>query len=737
MRKDLEMKMAELRKAKSAQTQEKLVYEGYLDENDYGRILPTFAWSIIPNSDDGNFYGAQGWSDNFCDLMRVHDVYDDDADAFSGRWMYFMSKMRPSKFDVRKIPTDLKTKLATYAIDEGIGLGAHFCPDYQMGLDLGWGGLLEKIDTYKALNAKTEEQKTFYEGHRRVIEAVQGWIGRHIDLLEEKYKSASDPGIQQNIKEKIVVNKNILSGKPQTMREALQWIIWFHLGSRTFNRDGAGGQLDSMLMPYYENDVKNNSIDRDQAVYYLASFLINDPVYWQIGGPDATGKDQSCEMSYIILDACEHVDSALNVTLRVFEGMDEKLYDKAVKLLVKYKAAWPRFSGDSALVEGFCNLGYSKELARERIAVGCNWMSLPGKEYTVNDLYKVNMAKVFEMAWNDMMKACGYPALAGDIRTYTHVVKGKTKPHYQEPSLELLKSFFAERLQAAVAITAEAIRFHLKNQKDNMVEFFLNMLSHGPIEKGLDVSDGGAMLYNLAIDGAAIGTVSDSFCAIEQRIVEESRISWRDLNACLRTSWDSIDGEQMRRMMKASDRYGSSERGEKWGVWISDLVSNAIVQQSDETMKFIPGLFSWANAHLFGKVVGASPDGRRFGEPISHGANPSSGFAKNGTVLEESMIIAKVQPKYGNTAPLQLEFDPFEIEGDPAEILKALIKSHFQMGGTLINVNILDKSMILEADKDPDKYPDLVVRVTGFSAYFCMLTPEFRRLVVDRVLQSA
>lgn len=737
MKNNLEKKMEELRKAKSIQTQEKLTYEGYLDENDYGRILPTFEWSIIPNDDDGNFYGAEGWCNNFCDLMSKHDVYDDDADAFSGRWMYFMSKMRPAKFDSRKIPSDLKNTLSTYGIDEGIGLGAHFCPDYQMGLDLGWGGLLEKIDAYKTLNAKTDEQKEFYECHKRVIQAVQGWIERHIQLLEAKLQVATDPEIKLNIEEKIEVNKHILNGKPQTLREVLQWIIWFHLGSRTFNRDGAGGQLDSMLMPYFENDLKNKSIDRDLAVYYLASFLINDPVYWQIGGPDAEGNDQSCEMSYIILDACEHVNSALNITLRVFEGMDEALFDKAARLLIKYKEAWPRFSGDSSLVKGFCKLGYSKELARERIAVGCNWMSLPGKEYTCNDLYKVNMVKVFEMAWNDMMKACGFPALAGDIKTYTHVVKGNAKHHSQEPSLEMLTSFFRERLKMAVNITAEAIRFHLSNQKNNMIELFLNILSHGPIEKGRDISDGGAMYYNLAIDGAGIGTVADSFCAVEQRIVEENRVSWKDLNSCLRTSWNNIDGEDMRRMMKASDRYGSSERGEKWGVWISEIMSSAILKESDATLKFIPGLFSWANAHLFGKVVGATPDGRRFGEPISHGANPSSGFAENGTVLEESMIIAKVQPEYGNTAPLQLEFDPFEIEGDPSEILKAVIKAHFQMGGTLINVNILDKDMILEADKNPEKFPNLVVRVTGFSAYFCMLTPEFRRLVVDRILQSA
>ncbi|MPM60267.1 Autonomous glycyl radical cofactor [bioreactor metagenome] len=95
-----------------------------------------------------------------------------------------------------------------------------------------------------------------------------------------------------------------------------------------------------------------------------------------------------------------------------------------------------------------------------------------------------------------------------------------------------------------------------------------------------------------------------------------------------------------------------------------------------------------------------------------------------------------MQPGYGNTAPLQLEFDPFLEDNNPQELVKAIILTHFSLGGTLINVNIVNKEQILEANRHPELYPDLVVRVTGFTAYFCMLTPEFRQLVVDRILKQ-
>ena len=115
-------------------------------------------------------------------------------------------------------------------------------------------------------------------------------------------------------------NRNILDEPPKTLREVCQWIIWFHLASRTYNRDGAGGQIDSLLQPYYENDLKNGIIDKDTAVYYLACFLINDPVYWQLGGPDENGKDQTSEISFLILEAADKINTSLNITVRVHDG---------------------------------------------------------------------------------------------------------------------------------------------------------------------------------------------------------------------------------------------------------------------------------------------------------------------------------------------------------------------------------------------------------------------------------
>jgi formate C-acetyltransferase len=151
----------------------------------------------------------------------------------------------------------------------------------------------------------------------------------------------------------------------------------------------------------------------------------------------------------------------------------------------------------------------------------------------------------------------------------------------------------------------------------------------------------------------------------------------------------------------------------------------------------IPGLFSWANTIPMGKNLGATPNGRYAGSPISHGANPDPGFRKDGAATAMAIAIANVQPGYGNTAPMQIEIDPFiSDEREAIENIATLIKTHFDLGGTMVNINVMDAEKVLEAHKDPSKYPDLVVRVTGFSAYFSSLSPEFRQLVVDRIITN-
>jgi formate C-acetyltransferase len=149
----------------------------------------------------------------------------------------------------------------------------------------------------------------------------------------------------------------------------------------------------------------------------------------------------------------------------------------------------------------------------------------------------------------------------------------------------------------------------------------------------------------------------------------------------------------------------------------------------------IPGFFSWAGTISMGEVVGATPNGRHARAPISHGCNPDPGFRQDGAPTAMAAAIARVNPGWGNSAPMQLELDPGIVRDEEGvENVVNLIRGHMDMGGTQINLNILDKEKILAAHENPSLYPDLIVRVTGFSAYWASLSRDFRQLVVDRII---
>ena len=269
-------------------------------------------------------------------------------------------------------------------------------------MQLGWGGLLEKAHAAREQFAENPEARELFDAEIDAIEGVQCWVRHLAEAADKKSRSETDPVLRNNLESMAAINYKLIASPPETLREACQWIAHFNMASRTYNRDGAGGQLDELLRPYYERDRLDGIITDADAEFYIFCLLLNDPHYYQLGGPPEDGHDQTSHLSYIILDAAEKLNSSCNLTIRVFDGMDRGLFRRGVEVLLKNKQGYPRFSGDMALVKGFMRNGYSAELARKRIATGCNWMSLPGLEYTLNDVVKINLAKVFEVAWQEV-----------------------------------------------------------------------------------------------------------------------------------------------------------------------------------------------------------------------------------------------------------------------------------------------------------------------------------------------
>ena len=733
-------RLKSMRETKIQHTLQKLKQNGYTDLDDFGTVPLPKGYKVEPwyNSENGSFYGLDGMTENFVRVMDAHPAYVDPMEMLCGRWrdmlvnyrgdMHYMPLWRKNqlkgeemsgvtamwskRWDEKRFPYDhLKPLQKKYNIQTGIDSDAHFACDYRIGFELGFGGFLEKIKKYREVNP---EKKEFYDAEEKCVNAIIRFIDRNISEIERQIQTETRPELKENLEEMLVVNKNIRTGIPRTFHEVCQWIVYFNCASRIYTRDGAGFQMDTLLYPYYANDVENGILDDEKAKFIIANLLLTDPHYYQVSGVDENDKDLTNRLSYLILEACDSINISANITVRYHENCDRNFFKKAVYYLLKNKNGWPRFCSDKNLSEGYMrNEGIDKKTARQRIAVGCNWMCVPGLEYPMNDTVKINIAKVFENALSDM-------------KNETFKSTGR------------LFELFREHLKKAVEVTAEGINLHIDHQAEVTPELIMNLMMKNTLEKGMDISEC-AEIYTVGIDGIGLAVVADSFGALTTRIEEEQVLSWDEVYKNLDNNFDGVSGERVRLTLNSSPKYcGGNTVSDEWARKLRDcFVSVMRAQKMPEGRQLVPGWFSWARTIEYGAAVGATPNGRRNGEPISHGANPNVGFRKDGAPTAQSTGIALVQCGWGNTAPLQIEFDPLiSMEEGAVEKVMQLIEGHFNLGGTLININVLDGEKLLEANKDPEKYPDLVVRVTGFTAYFVSLSPEFRQLVVDRFLKG-
>ena len=694
-----------LRQTKMAHTEAKLKTGGYRDIDDHGYIPwdEPIPFERKSNHPDGGSYGAKCVGENWRAWLEVHPVYIHPLSALAGGWVGVIPGVRGWRPENR--PEHLMPIFEKYNIRPGIGGMNHLGPDMTISLKLGWGGLLEKIRHYRALNNPPDT--SFYDMEESFVLGVQSWIRRHVIKAREMAAAEANPAVRENLLQIAEMNEWLVDNPPRTLREACQFLAWFQSVDRMWFLGGALGQLDELLRPYYEADTAAGRITDEEVVWCVASLFFNDTHYSQIGGQAPDGHDLTSKMSFLILEAAHRLKIPSNLAVRVHEGMDPRLLRKSVEYLLE-DGTGPSYACSKGLDEGFARNGFPIGLARMRAKVGCNWTALPGIEYPSQDVRRFSLVSPFLHAFDELV----------DDPT-------------AERTMEALWDRYVRHLSYAVETMKLGLDWHMDHQAANMPEIVLNLFCHGPIERGLDASAGGVDIYDLMFDGVGLATVADSFAAVEQRVVKERRLTWEKLADVLRSDYEGA--EDVRLMLKSVPHFGAgNSAADGWALRIARTFTHLVKDTpTPHGYSVIPGLFSHGDIVSLGKALGATPNGRHAGAPISHSSNPDPGFGPT----EKANAVAAVQPGYGNSAPLQLDIDRTLARSlGGVEVVEGLIRAHNNQGGTLVNVNVVSKEQILEAHKDPEKFPDLVVRVTGYSAYFRMLSPEYRQQVVDRIL---
>ncbi len=696
----------------------KIKNHGSIDIDDHGFIdFPDFKFTPDVCA-DGKVHGCRLIGRNFKRFLTEEPRYINRDSALAGCWIGGLGNWIPFGLIQEDIPEHATAIFKKYQIlQPGFGAMNHLCPDLTIGLDLGWKGLLDKVRFYRELNDPADTD--YYDGEELLLEGVIDWVAAHADLAESLAEKETDPFHKANYHEIARINRKLTHEAPETFREACQFIAHFQSIDRMYYAGGALGSLDRVLRPYYYRDMESGILNDSMAVWMIASVLFNDTHYSQINGltPDGT-RETADHLSFVILEAMHQLKIPANIAVRVHENLgpddlSEALIVKSLENTLE-DGTGPDYSLETGITKGYVRNGHSEPLGRLKVKSGCNWCAIEGREYPLEDVTRINMPMAMQFAMEDLKAE-------------------------DEPSTEKLWELFVKHLTVMVDAIKEGFDRHYEIMQRNRPEIVLNLFMDGPIERGVNSSCGGVDIISMCIDGIGLATVADSFAAIEQRVEQEGRITWERLYELLDTDYENAERERL--MLKNIKRFGNPESpAEKWAIRTRDLFVGLCKGSNTPIhgLQTIPGLFSHGDVYMYGKTLGASANGRHAKDPISHNSEPDPGFAKGvdsfSYVLKSEAVI-RTQPGYGNSAPLQLDIDTGLLKKTGGiDALKSLIYTHEKEGGTLINMNCLSREQLLAAHEDPEAFPELVVRVTGYSAFFASLSPMYRQQVVDRFL---
>lgn len=674
-----------LRTTKHQQIQEKQRLLGVVARNDSALVLPPTTTrkivqvtgdsgvlineclidgiNLVTNHPNGSFYGPEACGENFRRLLAAHPPYVDPNSSLAGAAMASFTSYRRQAWNPDFENSFLDVEQEGHQLAHGIGGTRHICPNLNIGLRLGWGGILEQIRRYRPLHGADAE--AFYNGLEAVVNGIQSWIRRHAQEARRLAAQERQPQLRANLEEMAEINTWLITQPPQTFREACQWMAWYLMAARMYSGSSAIGRLDLLLTPFYARDVAAGKLTDEEATFHIACLLLKDSGYAQLGGPDEAGHDVTNRVSYLVLDAVDALQMPVNVSVCVGATVDPGLLRRGVEIHLKYNMGFPKFLGIDHTVVGTENHGVGVETAYRHPNTGCYWSAIPGLEQTVNDIVKINFLAVFDVALREMMAE---------------------RP--VAPTVANLWQRFQQHLGRAVKVTVEGVALRLTHMHNVFPELLLDLLCYGPIEKGRDATNGGVEFYNLGIDGAGLANAADAFAAIEQRVERERMLTWEKLMHYIDTDWAGPDGKHARLMMRAVPHYGAGNTAaDGWAKRIVRSFSELVEIQPTPGFTLTPGLFALASPVSPRRNLGATPDGRSAGDPIAQGANPSPGYSQNSTTPTLRITISLVQPGLGDTTPVQIELDP-SVTHEEASIDKVagLIRNHFEISRTQIQL---------------------------------------------------
>jgi formate C-acetyltransferase len=630
------------------------------------------------------------------------------------------------------------------------GVG-HISVDYAKVLAEGLNGIIAEAEREMTgldiANPEGLKKMHFLSAVVIANEAVIGFAARFAAEAERLAKAEKNAARKAELKEIARICSKVPANPAETFWEAIQsfWFIQLVLQIESNGHSISPMRFDQYMYPYL---VKDKAITTAQAqelldLLYIKFSEINKvrdegstkafggyPMFQNliVGGVDREGEDATNELSFMCLQATANTRLYQpSISIRVHSNTPPELYRKAAEV-TRLGLGMPAYYNDRFIIPALLSRGLTREDARDYGIIGCVEPQVGGKTEGWHDAAFFNMAKVLELALNQ-----GVDPLTGKQ------LGPETKELTSFSSFDDVMEAYRTQMEYFVKLLVIS---------DNAVDMahgqraplpFLSSLVDDCIAKGKSLQEGGAYYNFTGPQGVGVGNVADSLTAIKKLVFDDRAITLAELKKGLATDFAGKEMENLRQMLlNRAPKYGNDDEYADLIAHNGALIYCREVEKYTNPRggKFQPGLYPVSANVPLGTVVGATPDGRKSGKPLADGVSPVSGVDHSGPTASVKSVAQLDHVIASNGTLLNMKFHPNALKDDRGiQNLVGVTETFFNGGGTHIQYNVVSRDMLLDAQKHPDNYRGMVVRVAGYSAFFTSLDKAIQDDIIARTEQ--
>jgi trans-4-hydroxy-L-proline dehydratase len=623
----------------------------------------------------------------------------------------------------------------------------HLIPDYPRALKMGLRGMVEYFQDLKS-EAGSEEHRQFLDALIICCEGARELAARYAHEARRLAVECTDAVRRSELEEIARICEKVPWEPPETFHEALQSLWFVHMLVMTQESyPGPGvspGRIDQYLFPYYEKDISEGRLDRGQAKELLECFWIKpnyayDYIYRvgrtrgitsgygqliTVGGHGPDGEDVSNDLTWLMLEVIEEMNLLEpKPNVRLHGKTPDDLLKRVAEMIANAQGAPFLLNFDENSEAALRWQGLPEEDLWDYAPVGCLENTLQGNDRSGTVDVNVNLAKAVELTLFDGKDQATGDRLGprtGDVRKFK--------------SWEQFRAAFEAQLMAMLERFMEFYNYTDALRGGFEPTPYLSALVDGCAESGKDVTNAGPEHNYVTVEGVAFATAADSLAAIKKLVFEDGTVSMSEL---LEAVGENYEGHEKLRqtLLNKAPKYGNDDDGaDAVARYLSRLWTEEVFKHKTPSgRRYRAGYLSWNYWIAYAPTTAATPDGRRRGTYLSNGLCPVDGADRHGPTAVALSVGKLGLESVPNGDSHTISFNPSMLSGtERVDKLAAYLRAYGEKGGTALQINVVDPETLRCAQENPSDYANLLVRVTGYNAYFVMLGKEIQDEIIAR-----